>query len=300
MVRTWGVGGGAWTLVSVIAWTVLSVVGLFMGLLLLSAGSAALGIWKGDDSFESAAFLKGLLTFLVLALLLAASSWAIHRRKVFRRRRAEAVGEEAAYALACVAEPEGLSSLDREKSVRWMEAFRRASRDVLLVDEACASLLLGAREPAGPDQVLLRGVSRTVAVPITVLLVVGIGVMVWVSSDSWFERIAGLTMDFGAGAWGIYAILGREGRIGGDRVVLPGRFVHGAASWSPPEAVMTVRRFSVGVFAWFVVWAIGPGGFTRMTIVDRPDGRRSLREAIRLWTHPPAPMEDPGSGAGQG
>ena len=295
VVRAWGVGGGAWNVISAIAWTVLPLAGLFLCLLLLSAGSALLGILQGNEAFEPVAFLKGLLTFVVLASLLAGSSWAIHRRKVLRRRRAEAVGAEAAYALACVAEPEALASLDREKLARWMEAVRRASRDVLLVDEACASSILDARETDGSEQVVLRGISRKVAVPFMVLLMLGVGALVWVNSDSWLDRIIGLVMDFGAGAWATYAILGREGRIGGDRIVLPGRLVHGAASWSPPEAVLTVRRFSLGAFAWFAVQTIGPGGVTGMTIVDRPDTRRALRQAIRLWTHPSVPPGDPGA-----
>jgi hypothetical protein len=151
-----------------------------------------------------------------------------------------------------------------------------------------------------PEQVVLRGVPRTVAVPFIVLVVIGIGIAVWVNSDSWFDLIMGLTMDVGAAAWATYAVLGRECRIGGDRIVRPGEFVHGATSWSPPEAVLKIRRFSLGLFAWFSVWTIGPRGFTRMLIADRPDSRRSLREAIRLWTKPSTLAGDPGASVGQG
>jgi hypothetical protein len=238
---------------------------------------------RGGEAFELGPFLRGLLTFLVLALLIGASAWVFHRRKVLRQRRAEAAGEEAAYALACVAEPEALTTHDGEKLARWMTEFRRASRDVLLLDEASAIILMTPGDDHAPEQVVLR-----------------IAIAMCVRSNSWLELIVGLTMDVGAAAWTIYAILGRERRIGGDRFVRPGQFAHGATTWSPPEAVLKIRRFSLGLFAWFSVWTIGPRGFTRMLVADRPDSRRSLREAIHLWTQPAALAADPGASLGEG
>jgi hypothetical protein len=300
VVRSWGVAGGAWNVAVPVAWTIVTLGPIFVGLLLLSAGSAALRMSRGGEAFELGPFLRGLLTFLVLALLIGASAWVFHRRKVLRQRRAEAAGEEAAYALACVAEPEALTTHDGEKLARWMTEFRRASRDVLLLDEASAIILMTPGDDHAPEQVVLRGVPRTVAVPFIVLIVVGIAIAMCVRSNSWLELIVGLTMDVGAAAWTIYAILGRERRIGGDRFVRPGQFAHGATTWSPPEAVLKIRRFSLGLFAWFSVWTIGPRGFTRMLVADRPDSRRSLREAIHLWTQPAALAADPGASLGEG
>jgi hypothetical protein len=286
VVRTWGVGGGAWNVAAAIVVPILAAAFLFLGLVLLSAGSAALGMWRGGEAFELGSFLKGLLAFLVLVPLIAVSFWVFRRRKVFRQRRAEVLGEEAAFALACVAEPEAISSLDREKYVGWMAEFRRVSQDVLLLDEASARILWDAENDRVPTQVLLRGMPRTVVIPFVTLLMIGIGVGVWINSDYWIERIFGLTIDVGAAAWSIVFVLGRERRLGGDRLVLPGQFVHGAASWSPPEALLKIRRFSLGIFAWFTVWTIGPGGSTYLLIVDRPASRKSLREVIRLWIQP--------------
>jgi hypothetical protein len=158
VVRTWGVVGGAWNVAVPLAWTIVTLAPIFVGLLLLSAGSAALNMFRGGEAFELGPFLRGLLTFLVLALLIGASAWVFHRRKVLRQRRAEAAGEEAAYALACVAEPEALTTHDGEKLARWMTEFRRASRDVLLLDEASAIILMTPGDDHAPEQVVLRGV----------------------------------------------------------------------------------------------------------------------------------------------
>jgi hypothetical protein len=143
-----------------------------------------------------------------------------------------------------------------------------------------------------PAEVVLRGVPRTVAVPFIILIMISVGIGVWINSDTWFECIVGLTMDIGAAAWPIYAVLGRERRLGGDRLVRVGQFMHGAALWSPPEAVLKIRRFSLGLFAWFRVETIGPDGVTGMLIVDRPSSRRSLRAVIRLWTQSHALASD--------
>jgi hypothetical protein len=141
-------------------------------------------------------------------------------------------------------------------------------------------------------------VPRTIAVPFVILIMISVAIGVWINSDSWFERIIGLTMDIGAGAWSMYAVLGRERRLGGDRLVRSGQFVHGAATWSPPDAVLKIRRFSLGLFAWFTVWTIGPGGVTGMLIVDRPSSRRSLRAVIRLWTQSHALASEVGTSVG--
>jgi hypothetical protein len=297
VVRAWGVGGGAWNVAAAIVLPIMTVAGILSVFVLISAGSAALGMWRGGEAFELGSFLEGLLSFLASVLLIVVSLWVFRRRKVFRQLRAEAKGEEAAYARACVAEPEAPWTLDREKMGGWMAEFRRASQDVLLMDEVSALILWDARDDRAPAEIVLRGIPRTVAIPFVILLMIGIGVGVWINSDSWIERILGLTMDVGATAWSAYAILGRERRLGGDRVARPGQFVHGAASWSPPEAVLKIRRFSMGFFAWFTVWTIGPGGYTYMRIVDRPASRRSLRELIRLWIRPLALAGESGTSA---
>jgi len=292
VVRALGVGGGAWNVAAAIVVPLLALTYFLLGLMLLSAGSAAWDNWQRVEAFEPGSFLKGLLTFLALILLIAVSHWVLRRRKVFRELRAAAAGEEAAYARACIAEPEALRSFDREKLARWMAEFRRASQDTLLLDEASALIFWDDGDEQVPAEVVLRGVPRTVAVPFIILIMISVGIGVWINSDTWFECIVGLTMDIGAAAWPIYAVLGRERRLGGDRLVRVGQFMHGAALWSPPEAVLKIRRFSLGLFAWFRVETIGPDGVTGMLIVDRPSSRRSLRAVIRLWTQSHALASD--------
>ena len=284
VVRLWSMRGSAvWTTLAGIAWIVMLFSTMFLALALWVGVDQGIQIMRGKAEFAGAGFGKGVLTVLVLTVILCASAWVIGHRKSLREAEAERTGPSAAYASACLTAPEAMEKMSGEEAAKWLSEFRRLSPDVLIIDPRVAVAIGNQPLGATRDALTIGGVPPRIAQFGVVLLMVAILWFLWVESKGWLDFTIGVTTDviFGAGA--IVLMASRQRRLGGDRTIRVGEFIHGDGRWTPDDSVMAVRRLGFSGLAWYRFTLIGKAGVTHSWVRDRAGSGETVREALGLW-----------------
>ena len=285
VVRLWSMrGSAAWTTLAGIASIVMFFSTMFLALALWVGVDRGIQIMRGKAEFAGAGFGKGVLTVLVLTVILCASAKVIGRRKSLRKAEAEQTGPSAAYASACLTAPEGVANMSGEEAAKWLSEFRRLSPDVLIVDPRVAVAI--GKHPLGTtrDSLTIGGVPPRIAQFGVVLLMVAMLGLFWVNAEGWLDFTISVTMDVILGA-GTIALVehARQSRLGGNRTIRAGEFIHGESRWTPDDSVMTVRRFGFSGLAWYRFTLIGKTGVTFWWVRDRLGSEETIREALALW-----------------
>jgi hypothetical protein len=260
---------------------------LVLGLAVIGAGTQIWDVMAGKRELAPLLTLRELggaiLLLLSVTVVLIGCGWVRQRHRTLRAAAAAAAGPDAAFALACLAEPELFKEPSTERAHTWFIEFRSRSSDALIMNASAAEAIGSLATPAGAKTVTLRGTPRRVAIAAVVVTGLILAVLIWLLSDGLVDFVVGLALDLVAGAGALSYLLFRERRLGGDRTVEAGAFQHGTTSWTPAEAVMVARRFHIGPLAWYRIHVIGTPGITSIWILDRPGSTATLRDAMALW-----------------
>ena len=223
-----------------------------------------------------------------LACAIAACAWVQRWHKSTRIASAQDLGPASAFALASLAEPKLADEPTTERAQRWYREFRRISPDTLLVNQG-AHDALGLPQPlTDTSTVTLRGMPPQTALAAVAVLSLVVIVLLWGTSGGWLDFAVGVLFDFTLGVGAMWWLLLRERRLGGDRLVGPGSFQHGAVIWTPLDSVMVLRRRGLLGLSWYELRVIGTPGVAFMTLSGRQGRVSELRRAASLWATRPA------------
>jgi hypothetical protein len=288
VVRVWSAKGSAMmAALSGISLFVIPTCLILLTLVVVGAGAQVWDVLTGTRELAPLLTLRELGGALLIVLsgtvVLGGCVWVRGRHRVLRAAAAAAAGPDAAFALACLAEPELFKEPSTERAHTWFTEFRCHSRDALIMNASAAEAIGSLATSSGMTTVTLRGTPRRVAIAAVLVTGLILAVLIWLLSDGLVDFVVGLSLDLVAGAGAMSYLLFRERRLGGDRTVEAGAFQHGTISWTPAEAVMVARRYRFGPLAWYRIHVIGTPGITSIWILDRPASTATLRDAMVLW-----------------
>jgi hypothetical protein len=289
VVTCWSVSGGAgWTVLEVVTATVALLSALVVVLMLVLSVDEGWAVIQGRSKASLPGIGRGMLTLATCSVFVGAWFLVRRRRESIRRSAAEAAGPGAAFALACIAQPDALKEGTAERADAWLREFRRLSPDVLVVDLA-ADRAIGDPLPPPPAgaAVTIRGMPSAIGVALVAAAMAAFIAVSWSGARSLVEFGVAILLDVVLGAGAIALMLVRQRRIGGDRLVRAGRLQHGTCTWTSADSLLAIRTHRLGVVTFFNVLAIGPSGITFAWVVDGPSGRRTLRELAALWLSVP-------------